>query len=319
MKDTPYLLRGGIWERETDRINSGRYESLVRRLVKGMEKAAQDRDKNKYLTIEKRLLRLQDALGGKLADSPKMPKGYVWDREVNKRKQSQYQKAREKLVSELRKAGMSGDREKYDRLVNGLSKLDEKFGKKGEKGIGEPKEELWNRLRKLSEMAPSGKRGGGQSLEGSNLDTALLKERVREWRKDLKLPDVPGIDAHDSAHILVRDYLGKTSEQISRFLGLKGRGPSVLEEILVGVFESEIIAYRNGRVKFDKSNEARLRDVIDRFILISKNMGFVPPKHTLSRNKDRITNTLVKYFNAVSNRPDFDQFLDTLDQARNTM
>lgn len=83
----------------------------------------------------------------------------------------------------------------------------------------------------------------GQSLDGDSLDLTILDLRVSEWKTELGLfnqPEFPsrniritesGIRFHDRSHVLVQDFLGKSSQEMAAVY-VEMSLPSIYEEIL---------------------------------------------------------------------------------------
>lgn len=167
------------------------------------------------------------------------------------------------------------------------------------------------KCRKGKEVALASRRAGGQSLEGADLDYPQLKERARNWAKDNGLGDPDDVQpGHDETHILVQDYLGKTSKALGKLLGEKSDGgPTNFEEVLVEAFE--ILA------RFPKTNKSEyFPETAERSFGLSRNLGVLPSNHLYNRDPQRAVGLSVRYLNAVSKRDDFDQFLLTVKTAR---
>jgi hypothetical protein len=179
--------------------------------------------------------------------------------------------------------------------------------------MGADKEGYWSKVRSdAAERRANGKRGGGQSLDGKSLDVERLRGRIRDWRAEnnLKTDNIAtSIDRHDASHVLIKDYLGKSSEQIARLVGLSGKGPSILEEILADVMDS-----------YPSSGK------VERSDLLSKIKRSI--KYTVGQDYDiayegggthlspRTLSTIAKYFMAMSERSDFGKFIETLHHAQ---
>lgn len=161
-------------------------------------------------------------------------------------------------------------------------------------------------------------RAGGQSLQGNNLDYEELDRRTSEWLKSLGLDPDFAAPGHDETHVLVRDYMGKTSEQIARLLGGKGKGPSILEEIFVEVIEDLTRKPRDLRYLFFKSSGEKtgLVSSIEGSISVSAAMGFISKEDPIYKNQERTINSIRRLFLKMSEREDFDTFLDTVKLAR---
>lgn len=302
-----------------------KYERLVRRLVAEMRQSAQLKDKDKYKLAEDKLIRLQRGAHDRISSWGyrmsvfKIKKGEIWKDEIEERKFGQYRKSRAALYSKIKESALSNDRGRYNRLVTALERLDNKF-EKGNPGLGQSRNELWDKMRDAAgrKKGRGEKRGRGQSLEGEALDTERLKDRVREWRRKMNLTDIKldlYMDHHDATHVLVRDYIGKSSEKIAGLLGLKGKGPSVLEEMFVDVLDSRLSSTGRQKVRFSAKTEMEVGLEVYKSLEISRGLGFADSDR-IHRNRRRISNNVVRYFKVMSERPDFDQFINTLYQVR---
>lgn len=163
---------------------------------------------------------------------------------------------------------------------------------------------------------PKVKRDRGQSLDGEKVDFKKLDKRVNKWRKSLGLyspDDVP--PGHDESHVLLRDYMGKSSQQIAKLLGGAGKGPSVLEEIFVDIAERlSLFKDRDGRSNFISSD--KLREEVARSIGLSNKLGFISENSPLIRSQDRSVNSILRVIKTMSAQSDFDQFMQTLKVVR---
>lgn len=167
------------------------------------------------------------------------------------------------------------------------------------------------KCRKGQEVAPASRRARGQSLEGSDLDYPKLKDRARQWAKENGLGDPDDVlPGHDETHILVRDYLGKTSQALGALMGERSKGgPTNFEEVLVEAFENL------SRKPNQDTAELFPRSIQETFSL-SKNLGVLPENHLYNRDPQRATAVSVRYLKAITERPDFNQFLLTVKTAR---
>lgn len=159
------------------------------------------------------------------------------------------------------------------------------------------------------------KRGGGQSVDRDSIDKEKLRNRISQWRKENGLSDDASMQ-HDATHVLLRDYLGKSSEQIAGLLGGTGKGPSVVEEIMADVF-SNMSRYSRRELKdyIDGTQiyiNPTLKNDIERSIRLSENLGFVKPEDSISVNRDRVVRGMERLFKKVSERGDFEDFLYTV-------
>lgn len=305
-----------------------KYERLVNRLISEMRYSAGIKNEAKYKLAEDKLMRLQRDVHGRISSwgyrvsVPKIRKGEVWREEMEEKKFIQYRKSRHTLYSKIKESALSNDRKKFNRLVTALERLDSKF-EKDSPGLGQSRGELWDKIRGAAKVKEGSreKRGKGQSLEGEALNTERLKERVREWRRKMKLKDVNidlYIDHHDATHILVRDYLGKSSEKIAGLLRLKGKGPSVLEEAFVDVLDSRLSPTGRQKIRFNSKTDLAVGLEFYKTLEISRSLGFADSDDSdrIFRNRGRISKTLTRLFKVMSERPDFDQFIETLYQVR---
>lgn len=306
--------RGKAWK-------IGRYKKVTAKLKGMMLEAAVNRDRKKYERLEKKLLSLQASLGDKLEINPahRKSKGEVWKEGNDERLRYKAEELTSKLLDRIRKAAIEGDRNKYDRMVDRLEKLSGKLGKSADLyGMGSDRDKYWDKVRKdASESKPSGRRGRGQSLDGKAIDIEKLRSRIYDWRRANGLYTTnigTSLDRHDASHVLIKDYLGKSSEQIAKLIGLSGKGPSVLEEILADTMDNYPSSGR--------PSKSWLTNMIYQSIKITAGTDLresgssLESLGALRTNPDRAVSTIVKYFTAMSNRPDFDKFIETLQHAR---
>lgn len=167
------------------------------------------------------------------------------------------------------------------------------------------------KCRKGKEVAPALRRARGQSLEGADLDYPKLKDRARRWAKENGLGDPDDVlPGHDETHVLVRDYLGKTSQALGSLMGEKSKGgPTNFEEVLVEAFEN---LSRNPKADTGKLFPESIRETFS----LSKNLGVLPDNHLYNRDPQRATSVSVRYLEEITKRPDFAQFLLTVKTAR---
>lgn len=165
--------------------------------------------------------------------------------------------------------------------------------------------------KKGKEVAPVSRRAKGQSLDGENLDYPKLKQRARQWVKENNLGDPDDVQpGHDEVHILTRDYLGKTSQALGKLLGENSKGgPTNFEEVLVEAFETLSKGRSENTKKF-------FTETTRESFSLSRNLGVLPKEHLYNRNPERAVDSCVRYLEAISKRPDFDQFLLTVKTAR---
>lgn len=181
--------------------------------------------------------------------------------------------------------------------------------------LGKPVSSGTSELRDKIQERPS-RRGKGQSLDGENINFKELDKRVNKWRKALGLyspDDIP--PGHDESHMLLRDYMGKSSQQIAKLLGGKGKGPSVLEEIFVDVVE-RMARFKGSDKRSEFLSSEKLREEIIRSIGVSDKLGFVPSSSPLRQNQDRVVNSIIRVMRTMGQRDDFDKFMETLRVVR---
>lgn len=167
------------------------------------------------------------------------------------------------------------------------------------------------KCRKGKEVASASRRATGQSLEGADLDYPKLKDRARQWAKENGLGDPDDVQpGHDETHILVQDYLGKTSKALGKLLGEKSEGgPTNFEEVLVEAFETlSRIPGIDKKTFFQKTT----KESFD----LSRSLGVLPKDHMYVREPEKAISACTKYLEAISRRPDFNRFLSTVKTAR---
>ena len=156
----------------------------------------------------------------------------------------------------------------------------------------------------------------GQSLDGENINFKELDKRVNKWRKSLGLyspDDIP--PGHDESHVLLRDYMGKSSQQIAKLLGGSGKGPSVLEEIFVDVVE-RMARFKGKDKRSEFLSSDKLREEVIRSIGISDKLGFIPGGSPLKMSQDRAVNSIMRVMRTMGQMEDFDKFMETLRTVR---
>jgi hypothetical protein len=154
------------------------------------------------------------------------------------------------------------------------------------------------------------KRGKGQSLDGENLNFAVLRQRAKDWAISLGLDPDDITPGHDEVHVLTRDYVGKSGSALGALLGEKSKGgPTNFEEALVEVFE--LVSRFPGQ-----DPKPFFPDSIMETYQLSKNLGVLPKDHMYNLNMDRALRRTEKYLEALTSRPDFGQFMTTVRTAR---
>lgn len=74
----------------------------------------------------------------------------------------------------------------------------------------------------------------GLALKGKDIDKTAILDKTMGWLKSAGFSPNRFLP-HDTAHVVIRDYLGINAERIAGLGGLKhkGNGPSTMEEVLV--------------------------------------------------------------------------------------
>jgi hypothetical protein len=165
--------------------------------------------------------------------------------------------------------------------------------------------------RKGKETTPVPRRAKGQSLEGADLDYPKLKQRARDWIRENNLGSPDDVQpGHDETHVLVRDYLGKSGRALGALLGEPSEGgPTNFEEALVEAFET---LSRNPKL----DRKSLFPDSVVETFSLSRNLGVLPKEHLFNRNAQRAVDVTVRYLDKISQRPDFNLFLQTVKAAR---
>jgi hypothetical protein len=157
----------------------------------------------------------------------------------------------------------------------------------------------------------------GQSLDGENLDLDLLDRRVSEWKAELGLfnqPEFPprnvkmsegAIRFHDRSHILVQDYLGKSSYDLRETYGETSL-PPVYEELLTFFF-SKVIHHSNS----DPEEKTRL-EVLREDILLMKHLGYITDDSVFIEDIACLSRELREFYLEIINKKDFALFKETL-------
>jgi hypothetical protein len=157
----------------------------------------------------------------------------------------------------------------------------------------------------------------GQSLDGEALDVSLLDSRVHEWKSSLNLyhqdnfppknfPINPmGEKFHDRSHILLQDFLQRTSEDFSRVYG-ESSLPSVYEEVLT--YFCAQITHKPEEGTEDKVSPSALKDKIQ----FLKHIGYVPSGSVFETEIDRISFEMSVSLCSIASDSDLEAFKRTL-------
>ena len=157
----------------------------------------------------------------------------------------------------------------------------------------------------------------GQSLDGEALDASLLDSRVKTWKESLGLyhqTDFPpknfpvnkmGERFHDRSHILIQDYLGKTSEDF-RLVYNEDSNPSIYEEVLT-YFCAKITHKPND----DVSTLTTIDSLRDDFGFL-KHIGYVKPDSVFDLRKEEVARTMSSSLRSIVSSDDFNLFHQTL-------
>lgn len=161
------------------------------------------------------------------------------------------------------------------------------------------------------------RRGVGQSLDGKALDNEKLAKRVDEWRKKnslKKIDDIKNASGHDETHVLIGDYLGRTTKQLANLIGASGTGPSVIEEAFVNTVETLLGKTPKERKQFLQSQE--IKSLLKRHFTFLNQMYPTEENKRLLDRSDRVINSFLRVMNRLEQRRDFNQFMQTVSVAR---
>lgn len=171
-------------------------------------------------------------------------------------------------------------------------------------------------ITKTRDKIEGSKRGGGQSLEGKDLDVKRLVDRVKAWQDEHGLrKEFTG--GHDETHILYRDYMGKSSEQIAALMGFKGKGPSLTEENFVTSLEQLVKLPKDKRAAYLRSDEFlqglyfQLSYAINLF-----GADILKEEPSFLFRQERVINSTIRILERMLQRPDFDKFMETIETAK---
>jgi len=157
----------------------------------------------------------------------------------------------------------------------------------------------------------------GQAFEGDGLNIELLDERVFAWKVELGLieqPEFPpktvtmsegSIRYHDRSHILVQDYLGKSSYDLQSYFEETSE-PPVFEELLTYFFSK--VAHRP---QVDPMTYISL-SVISEDIFLMRHLGYIDTNSIFITNLEEVSLRIVEYYRQIATREDFYTFIGTL-------
>ena len=156
-----------------------------------------------------------------------------------------------------------------------------------------------------------------QALDGLDLDLDLLDQRVESWKSELGLFDQPefppknvnmsegSIRFHDRSHILVQDYLGKSSYDLREAYDEVSL-PPVFEELLTYFF-SKVMH------QFDVNPEEKTStDILRTDILLMRHLGYIDDSSVFIREISNVSSEIDYFYRSLIMREDFDMFKKTL-------
>jgi len=157
----------------------------------------------------------------------------------------------------------------------------------------------------------------GQSLDGDSLDLALLDSRVCKWKSELGLlnqPEFPprnikitesGIRFHDRSHILVQDYLGKSSQEMAATYA-ESSLPSVYEEILT--YFCAKLTHHPDLDPSEKIDPA----IAESDIYLMKHLGYLEDSSIFIKKVSKLSRKISDDLRTISSQEDFPWFRNTL-------
>lgn len=157
----------------------------------------------------------------------------------------------------------------------------------------------------------------GQAFDGVKLDLTLLDQRVEKWKVELGLLDQPefpprnvtmsddAIRFHDRSHILVQDYLGKSSYDLQEFYGETSL-PPVYEELLTFFF-SKVVHHPNS----DPEEKTTL-EVLKDDIFLMRHLGYITDDSVFIKDIHHISQELQEFYRRVIKEENFAPFKETL-------
>ncbi len=156
-----------------------------------------------------------------------------------------------------------------------------------------------------------------QAFEGLNLNLDLLDQRVESWKTEFGLFDQPefppknvsmsegSIRFHDRSHILVQDYLGKSSYELQTAFE-ETSVPPVFEELLTYFFSKVVHQFDVDPV--EKTSSAILK--MDIFLM--RHLGYIGDNSIFLTNIDNVSQEIDTFYRYLIARTDFNLFKITL-------
>lgn len=170
------------------------------------------------------------------------------------------------------------------------------------------------------ERVKESRRGRGQSLAGENVDVNSLMKQVDKWVEDhgLRKTGDKFTYAHDSNHILVKDYLGMTGEKLAKYGKSPGKGPSAIEELVVSAAEFAAEFKRMGSSMKEIREMARDGKLYNFWYPLKNLIGeYYKAKDSPERvYQEKILERSYKIANAMVNSPNFEKLVDTINAVR---
>lgn len=157
----------------------------------------------------------------------------------------------------------------------------------------------------------------GQAFEGSSLDKTRLDQRVEKWKVELGLieqPEFPpkttkmsegSIRYHDRSHILVQDYLGRTSYELQAFFQ-ETSNPPVFEELLTYFFSKVTHRPSTDPVTFTSP------PILCGDIFLMRHLGYIDNSSIFIQEMPRVSVEIDSIYRGLIGRSDFSKFIDTL-------
>jgi len=159
-----------------------------------------------------------------------------------------------------------------------------------------------------------------QSLDGANLDLALLDHRVEVWKQSCGLvfqDNFPprtceisdgGLKFHDRSHILIQDFLGLDSWDLQRVFN---------ETSIPSVFE-EILTFFSAKILYSLDDDARKFvsvDVAKSDIQAMKHLEYIDDDSILMVQREESATKIKNFLADVISKPGFEIFRATLKQS----
>ena len=157
----------------------------------------------------------------------------------------------------------------------------------------------------------------GQSLDGGTIDVSLLDERVRIWKESMGLYhqenfppknfpiNAMGEKFHDRSHILVQDYLGKSSWDLCQVYNEESN-PSIFEELLT--FVCAQITHKPEKDYLSRVTPEKMREKIE----FLQYIGYVPDDSIFLTKGAKVSEELSVFFTEFVTQSDFPVFVKTL-------